>query len=241
MSDGLLVATRKGLFVLRLREGAWTVTTHSFPGVPVINVLHDPRDDAWYAALGHGHFGAKLHRSDRRGQPRGTEVGVPVYPPRPDDEPPTICPEGGQEIPWRLKMMWTLAVDPAAPGALWCGTLPGGLFHSADRGATWTLNRPLWDRPERRKWFGGGYDEPGIHSIHTRADTPGRVVVSISCGGVWFSDDHGQTWDCRTRGMRADYVPPDQAEHGEIQDPHRVVAAPRMPKRSGASTTAGSS
>ena len=29
----------------------------------------------------------------------------------------------------------------------------------------WQLVRALWDVPERAKWFGGGYDDAGIHSI----------------------------------------------------------------------------
>ncbi len=67
MSDRLYVATRKGLFTLdRTGDGTappWSVTRAAFLGDPVSIVLPDPRDGHVYAAIGHGHFGVKLHRS----------------------------------------------------------------------------------------------------------------------------------------------------------------------------------
>src|SRR5262249_58592255 len=67
MSQGLIVGTRKGLFTVERngtgRSGAWAVTVASFLGDPVTAVLPDPRGGAVFAALRHGHFGAKLHRS----------------------------------------------------------------------------------------------------------------------------------------------------------------------------------
>jgi hypothetical protein len=62
----LLVATRKGLFVLQAGgKGGWTLGEPDFVGEPVSMVLPDPRDGSLYAALNLGHFGVKLHR--RRG------------------------------------------------------------------------------------------------------------------------------------------------------------------------------
>ena len=62
MSDHLLVATRKGLFALERRRSGWTSSLIGFPGIAVTNVLR--ADGVIYAALKHGHFGAKLHRSE---------------------------------------------------------------------------------------------------------------------------------------------------------------------------------
>src|SRR3546814_12313593 len=70
-------------------------------------------------------------------------------------------------------------------GGLWAGTIPGGLFHSADGGQSWTLNDSLWANPTREKWMGGGYDKPGIHSICVDPRTADRASVGISVGGVW--------------------------------------------------------
>ena len=60
--DTILVGTRKGLFTLRGGE----IARVSFLGAPVTAVL--ARDGALHAAVGHGHFGAKLHRSRDDGE-----------------------------------------------------------------------------------------------------------------------------------------------------------------------------
>ena len=222
MAPSLLVSTRKGLFHLeREAPGRWPIGRVSFLGDNVSLALVDPRDGAWYAALDHGHFGVKLHRSEDRGA-TWTEVGVPVYP---------EAPEGhvekdwmGKEIPWKLIRIWALeAGHPSRPGELWAGTLPGGLFRSRDRGATWELVRSLWDHPDRRRWSGGGADYPGLHSICVHPSDPDRIAVGVSTGGAWFTEDGGATWVCRGKGLRADYVPPGQAQDEVLQDVHRLV------------------
>ena len=115
--------------------------------------------EAVWAAVGHGHFGVKLHRS-KDGGATFNEIPAPKYPPQPEGH--VEKDQMGREIKWNLEMLWSLE---GAGGTLWAGTLPGGLFKSTDMGETWTLNRPLWDRAERRQWMGGGYDYPGLHSI----------------------------------------------------------------------------
>jgi photosystem II stability/assembly factor-like uncharacterized protein len=109
---------------------------------------------------------------------------------------------------------------------LWAGTIPGGLFRSDDRGETWRLNDPLWNEPERAKWFGGGYDHPGIHSVIVDPSDSRRVLLGVSCGGVWITDDDGSSWRVSTKGMYAEYMPPESREDPSIQDPHRMVMCP---------------
>ena len=55
----LLVGTRKGLFVVRGQGRSWHIAAHHFAGEPVTQLLADPRDGSWYAALRMGHFGVK--------------------------------------------------------------------------------------------------------------------------------------------------------------------------------------
>ncbi len=114
-------------------------------------------------------------------------------------------------------------------GTLWAGTLPGGLFRSDDGGATWRLERSLWDRAERLEWFGGGYPVPGIHSICGHPRQPDELLLGISCGGVWVSRDRGAGWTLQADGMRAAYMPPELAGQPNIQDPHRVVRCAAEP------------
>ncbi len=220
MGDTLHVATRKGLFRLLHRTGGWRIDRVSFLGDPVSAVLEDPRDGALYAALQLGHFGSKLHRSDDQGA-SWVEVKVPAF--------PAEAPAAGQEQPPSVNQVWTL-VPAAAPGELWAGTIPGALFHSRDRGESWELVRPLWDLPERQAWMGGGYPEPGLHSICVDPRDPRRLHCAVSTGGVWYTADGGQSWECRATGMYAEYMPPDRRLDPNAQDVHRLAQAPSRPE-----------
>jgi photosystem II stability/assembly factor-like uncharacterized protein len=223
MSSPLLVGTRKGLFLYERNQGKWAITQTAFLGAQVPMVLRDPRDHSLYAALNHGHFGSKLHRSGDGGK-TWTEITVPAFPPKSPGAPEDKCPMRGIPIPWNVELIWSLETGGAdQPGALWCGTIPGALFHSKDHGQSWELVRSLWNRPERAKWFGGGYDYPGIHSICVDPRDSRRIILGVSCGGVWVSEDNGETWRNRAQGMRAAYMPPDQGGDPDIQDPHRMV------------------
>lgn len=71
----ILISTRKGLFEAQASGGAYSVTRGHFIGDNVSVAMADPRG-GWYAALDHGHFGVKLHRSDDRGA-TWTEIAVP--------------------------------------------------------------------------------------------------------------------------------------------------------------------
>lgn len=217
----LQVATRKGLFVVpRTREG-WRLGQPAFPGEPVTQVLSDPRSDDWYAALRLGHFGVKIQRSSDRGR-SWQEVAAPAFPPKPTEGPWKDDP-----TPWTVDMVWALE---AGPGRLWAGAIPAGLFVSDDQGASWQLVTSLWDRPERKDWFGGGYDHAGIHSILVDPRDPAHVTLAISCAGVWQTFDNGQTWTNTSEGMDAGaYMPPERRYEGNIQDVHRIAACAARP------------
>jgi hypothetical protein len=223
-----LIGTRKGLFTLEPGGGAPRLDGPHFAGSPVTNAVRDHRDGATYVSLDHGHFGVHLHRSDDGGA-SWVEIAAPAYPPKPDGAS-EINPMSQRELEWSTQLGWV--IEPGhddEPGVLWCGTIPGGLFRSDDRGDTWNLVEALWNMPARQKWFGGGYDDAGVHSISVDPRGPGRVVVGVSCGGAWRTDDGGASWAVAARGMRADFVPPDQAGDPDTQDPHRIVRCPAAP------------
>ena len=225
MVDTLLVSTRKGLFVLARRDGAWVLERTAFLGDNVTLALADPRDGAWYAALNLGHFGVKLRRSDDRGA-TWADVAVPQY--GPDELVATG--DGKPPQPASLALLWSLETGGAdEPGRLWAGTIPGGLFLSDDRAASWRLVRGLWDRPERAGWMGGGYDAPGIHSICVDPRDPRTLRIAISTGGVWVTHDGGATWAQTAHGMFAEYMPPEKRDDPNVQDVHRMVQCRAAP------------
>jgi len=212
------LATRKGLFELHRQRTGWEIARLHFIAEPVSMLLPPDAQGRMLAALNLGHFGVKVHASDDGGD-HWEEVATPAYPPQ---------PEGAAGPEWKLQQIWSL--EASAGGRLWAGTLPGGLFRSDDFGRSWQLVDPLWQRPERLEWFGGGYDAPGIHSICPHPAHPDELLVGISCGGAWITRDGGASWAPHTRGMVAGYMPPERAEDPNTQDPHRIVRCDAAPE-----------
>ena len=214
MVDRAWVATRKGLMELRRRAGGWGVERASFVGDPVSMVLPPDKSGRMFAVLSLGHFGVKLQASDDAGT-SWREVAPPAFP---------LQPEAAPGPAWKVSLVWALE---RAGNALLAGTLPGGLFRSNDGAQSWQLDEALWNRPERLGWNGGGYDVPGIHSISPLA--PDTVLVGVSCGGAWVTRDGGTSWAQTAHGMRAEYMPPDQAFNPEVQDPHAIAQCAARP------------
>lgn len=218
MAKTVLVSTRKGLFRMDRKNGQWRVEAVEFLGVPVSNALAGPEHDHWYAALDHGHFGVKLHRSDDAGK-SWKEIAAPRYPRAENAE------EGDS-----LELIWTLEfADADNPDALWAGTIPGGLFYSGDAGESWQLNDALWRHKQEQQWFGGGFPSPGIHSICVHPADHRHIVLGVSCAGVWLTTDGGASWVSRSKGLRNEYMPPGQQYDAIGQDPHRLVQCHASP------------
>lgn len=227
MSDTLLVSTRKGLFTVERGSSTWRITNVDFLGDNVTLALADSRDGARYAALDHGHFGVKVHRAKNGAW---EEIATPAYPEKPEGLEENDM--WGNPLPWSTVRIWALeAGGPDEPGVLWCGTLPGGLFRSPDHGESWEIVRSLWDHPKRKEWMGGGADLPGIHSICVDPRNSKRVCIAVSIGGLWLTEDGGETWTLRGEGMRADYAPPESANDPIAQDAHCLAQCRADPNR----------
>jgi hypothetical protein len=219
MANRLHVGTRKGLFEIARRKGAWEVVDARFLGDPVSAVLANV--DAVHVALDLGHFGAKLWCRDRDGEWR--ELAAPAFPPKPDDA-------DGDPHPWSLGKIWVLEPGGVA-GRLWAGTMPGGLFRSDDGGAAWSLIDSLWRMPERRQWGGvAGGEQPGISSVLVDPRDPADIRVGVSTGGVWASTDAGASWRLINRGMHAEYMPPALREDPISQDVHQLARCAAHPE-----------
>jgi photosystem II stability/assembly factor-like uncharacterized protein len=242
MNDRILVGTRKGTFVVEKAGGRWTPRLSGHAGAGVNFVVRDPSTGTLWAALGHGHWGAKLSRSTDGGKTwaDASQVKYPEgarYLANPD---PGEGEEGdkakAKARDATLLKLWCIAFGKN--GRMWVGTIPGGLFVSDDGGESFSLNLPLWNHESRggdlfngegtgvTHWFGtpaseGGEFAPGIHSIAIDPRDDDRVLVAVSTAGVLETTDGGATWRGRNKGMLMDYLPNPEADWGH--DPHFVT------------------
>ncbi len=249
MSKRVLVGTRKGTFAVEKKNGRWTPRLLGHGGMGVNFVARDPESGTLWAALGHGHWGAKLSRSSDDGQSwhDAPQIKYPegarhFLPPPPSMDGST---SGAVTIqPATLLKLWVIAFGPN--GRIYIGTIPGGLFVSTDGGESFELNRPLWNHASRggdlfsgdgsgtTHWFGTpaaaetGEFAPGIHSIAVDRNNPKRILIAISTAGVLETTDGGLTWHGRNKGMLNDYLPDPAAEWGH--DPHCVELCAGQPE-----------
>lgn len=251
MNDRILIGTRKGTFAVEKTAGGWTPRLLAHTGAGVNYVARDPGTGTLWAALGHGHWGAKLSRSTDDGKTWSDAPQI-KYPegarylaqpdPSPDDDP--AAPPGACSVRnATLLKLWILEFGPG--GRIYVGTIPGGLFVSTDGGESFELNRPLWDHESRggdvskdegsgqTHWFGtpaseGGEFAPGIHSIVVDPTDPNRLLVAVSTAGVLESTDGGKSWRGRNKGLLMDYLPNPEAEWGH--DAHFIAQCPKQPE-----------
>ena len=213
MSVQVLAGTRKGLFVLDPAGGGWSVEGPLLKGFEVFHAIQDDRDGALYACTNF-FGGATVQRSQDGGKTWDRLEGIGL-------------PEDGE---LKLNALWHLRPGPdAEPGTLWLGGDPGVLFRSVDGGATWELNRGLFEHPTRERW------QPGAggmctHSIQLDPSDPQRLYVGISAAGTFRTDDGGETWAPLNKNVAADFMPDDP--YPEVgQCVHKLLVHPAKPER----------
>ncbi len=217
----LLVGTMKGAFLFRSRPGraSWDTGGPWFQGEPVYALAWDGRAGRrrLYAGTNSWHWGATVRTSDDFGATWTTPEATPLRFPE----------DSGVE----LKQIWQIRPGREdEPDTLYCGVEPAALFTSRDAGATWELERGLFDHPHRERW------QPGagglcLHTVIPDAADPDRLLVAISTGGVYRTDDGGATWQARNVGVRAQFLPEDSRYPEFGQCVHKVVAHPSRPQR----------
>jgi len=217
----LLVGTIKGAFLFR-SDGArdkWDIAGPYFPGRSIYALTYDGRNGRTrlWASVNSSYWGSFLSSSNDFGETWS------------DPETYNIKFPEGTDV--SLKQIWQIAHGhPSEPDTLYCGVEPAALFKSTDGGDTWSLNRGLFDHPHRPQWMPGG-GGLCLHTILPDPSNPQRLFVAISTGGVYRSDDGGQNWQPRNKGIRAKFLPPDQQYPEWGQCVHKVVRHPSNPQR----------
>ena len=210
----LLIGTRKGLFAL---EGdphtGFEVKTRAFAGEPVEYAMRDPRSGRLIASVTSAFYGPKLWYADDPSDEWRQAEGIAL-------------PEGGESA---LERVWVI-VAGEDERSLYAGGDPGVLFQSRDGGATWELNRALWEHPTRPSWQAGG-GGLCLHSIVPWPGDPDRLALGISAAGVWLTEDGGESWRQGNKGLVARYLPEDAREDPSALCVHRLQRARKRPER----------
>ena len=93
-----------------------------------------------------------------------------------------------------MERVWQIQPSPADPDVVWAGTQPSGAVPVRRTGASrFELVRSLWDHPHRPDW-GAGFGGQAIHTIVPDPTDRDRVTVAMSTGGVYRTEDGGESW-----------------------------------------------
>jgi hypothetical protein len=218
----LLVGTKKGLFVLEGEPGAaFEVTSRHFAGEPVEFATRDPRSGRTLACVTSAFYGPKIFYTDDLSaewqQASGTEL--------PDDaENPlerlwTIVPAedkghlyaGGapgvlsEWSPGAGGMcMHSIATWPGDPSCVALAISAVGVWLTEDGGKTWRNgNKNLYPRymPEEAR---EDTLTLCVHNMHRAPKQPERLFMQFH-GGVYRSDDAGESWTSIADGLPSDF------------------------------------
>jgi photosystem II stability/assembly factor-like uncharacterized protein len=217
----VLVATRKGLFVLASdrERRAWTVDGPHFLGQIVNHAVIDPRDGrTLLAAVRAGHLGPTVYRSDDLGSHWKEAAAPPAFPKATGDA-------AGESV---SHVFWLTPGPASEPRRWYAGTSPQGLFASDDAGETWSGIAGFNSHPDRRRWIGGAQEAPPdggtLHSINVDPADSRHLYIGLSTGGVFESRDRGGTWAPLNAGTAAEFLPDPDAPFGH--DPHCLRVHP---------------
>ena len=210
----VVVGTRKGLFVLEGEPGSrLEIKARAFPGEPVDYAMRAP-SGRLLAAVTSPIYGPKIWYADDPAGEWSQAEGVAL-------------PEGGNAA---LERIWVIVPAEGEGDRVYAGGDPGVLFESADGGATWELNRALWEHPTRPSWEPGG-GGLCLHSIVPWPGDPDRLAVAVSAAGVWLTDDRGRSWRRGNEGLVPRYLPEEVQQDAIPLCVHHLERSPSRPER----------
>ncbi len=213
MSVVIAIGTRKGLWLARSDDRAtWTLDGPHFLAQEIASVAIDTRRSPARLIVGvlSMHWGPTLAWSDDLGATwNETGNGAICFP---------------TDTGAALARVWQIQPDSAdRPDVVWAGCEPTSLWRSGDGGLTFDLVRGLWDHPHRPEWA-PGFGGAAVHTVLPHP-TSSQVLVAMSTGGVYVSDDGASGWTPRNRGIAAYFMPGPEPEFGQCVHKVAVDAA----------------
>jgi photosystem II stability/assembly factor-like uncharacterized protein len=209
----ILVGTKKGAFIFdgNPERNDWTLRGPYCETWPLNHVVADQDTGVIYGGGGNEWFGPAVWKSEDLGKSwTHSSEGLKYA-------------EG--ETP--IKAVWSLS---ARNGHLYAGVDPAGLFVSEDKGESWRHIDGLQKHPSRAEWQPGGAGLI-LHAIQRHPDDEGKLWVAISTGGVFYTEDGGESWQPRNKGTRQDFAP-DSEKYPEFgQCVHSITMAAGNPNR----------
>lgn len=220
----LLIATRKGAFVLKSDKArrAWALGEPMFFGHIVHHLVLDPRDrKTLLLAARTGHLGPSIFRSTNFGKTWKEAARPPAF-------PKAAAGQKGRVVEHNF---WLTPGHASEPKVWYAGTSPQGLFSSDDGGTTWEPVSGFNEHPMFGKWSGGEQDGtpdgPKLHSINIDPRDPKHLYLGMSSGGIFESTDRGASWKPLNAGCAAEFLPLPDPEYGH--DPHCMRLHPLAP------------
>lgn len=215
----LLIATRKGAFILRAdaNRRAWKLSDPIFLGHIIHHVVQDLRDPrVLLTAARTGHLGPTVFRSTDFGKTWNEAQKPPAFRKAPEGQTGRVVDH----------VFWLTPGHPSEPGVWLAGTSPHGLFRSENGGATWEGVDGFNENPKRPSWCGGDPtpDGPKLHSILIDPRDRNHLYLGLSSGGVLESVDAGRDWKPLIKGL--DVVAGFDANDQRVHDAHCVRLHP---------------
>ncbi|HLQ77302.1 MAG TPA: glycosyl hydrolase [Terriglobia bacterium] len=234
-------------WMIGTRKGAWAMKSNGRPhlsepwffGHQVHHVVQDTRNPGTLlAAVRTGHLGPTIYRSQDSGRAWTESAQPPKFRTKEEYVNSSFDADDLRRQGLTVDHVFFLAPGHATqPGVWFAGTSPIGLFRSDDDGVTWRGVEGFNDAPALSKWcynFAPGTpDGPKCHSVQVDPVNPKRLLVGLSGGGLFLSDDLGATWRAINSGVAMDFSPPkeDGTEYEYGHDPHDAVIHPANPRR----------
>ncbi|MGI0055405.1 MAG: WD40/YVTN/BNR-like repeat-containing protein [Thermoplasmata archaeon] len=222
----VLLGTRKGAYIARSdrHRKNWKIEGPYQEGNEVFHVAPDPRHPGHvYSLANNSFFGPSVYRSTDHGR-HWKEIATPGL----DRRRGRKVSSGGNRRPIPIENLWHFEPGPAsAPRQLYIGVAPHLLFRSDDAGRSWTSLKSVANHPTRKRWMPGA-GGACLHTVVLDPKRPQRMYIGLSAAGTFRSDDGGESWVPRNRGVETPFLPVRFPEVGQCV--HHFALDPHDPK-----------